>query len=75
MVCGGLLPLIFEKIVAFFLPLPLTKFLMALAHSDIADIALSTCVIVGRVMLLWLKCTLSVNLSLLVVFMCHQCVR
>ena len=55
--------------------LPLPKFLMALAQSAIAAITLSACVMVGRVIFLWLKCTVSVNRSLLVVFMWHRCVR
>ena len=56
-------------------PLPLPKFLMALAQSDIPAITLSACVMVGRISFLWLKCTLSMNHSLLVVFMWHLCVR
>ena len=44
-------------------------------QSTISAINLSTCVMVGRVIFLWLKCTVSVNRSLLAVFMFHLCVR
>ena len=56
-------------------PLPLPKFLMALAQSDIAAITLSLCVMVVRVSLLWLNCTVSVNRSLVVVFIWPLCVQ
>ena len=42
-------------------PLPLPNLLMALAQSAISAITLSACVMVGRVIFLWLKCTVSVN--------------
>ena len=56
-------------------PFPLPKFLMDLAQSDISDITLSACVMVGRVSFLWLKCIVSMNFLLLVVFMWHLCVK
>ena len=56
-------------------PLPLPKFLIALVQSAIAAITLATCVMVGRVRFLWLKCMVSVKRSLLVHFMRHLCVR
>ena len=55
-------------------PLPLPKFFMALAQSAISGIALSAYVMVVCVSSLWLKCTVSVNRSFLVVFMWHLCV-
>ena len=56
-------------------PFPLPKLLMDLAQSDISDITLSACVMVGRVSFLWLKCIVSMNFLLLVVFMWHLCVK
>ena len=56
-------------------PLILTKFLIALVQSAISAIALSACVMVGRVRFLWLKCIVSMKRSLLVDFMWHLCVR
>ena len=61
--------LFMSRISFLFRSLPLPKFLMALAQYAIATITLSECVMVGRVSFLWLKCTVSVNRSLLVVFM------
>ena len=56
-------------------PLPLPKFLVALAQYSIAAITLSTCVMLGCVNFPWLKFTVSVNHSFLVVFIWHLCVR
>ena len=56
-------------------PFPVPKFLMALAQSTISAITLSACVVVGRVIFLWLDCTVSVKRSLLVALIWHQCVR
>ena len=56
-------------------PVPLPKFLIAMAQSVIAAINLSACVMVGWVRFLWLKCMVSVKRSLLVDFMWHICVR
>ena len=56
-------------------PFPLTKFLMYLDQSAIAAITLFACVMAGRVIFLCLKCTVSVNELLLVVFMWHLCIQ
>ena len=55
--------------------LPLPKFLIALAQYSISVITLSACVMVGWVIFLCIKCTVSVNCLLLVNFMWHLCVR
>ena len=54
-------------------PFLFLKFFIALAQSDIAAITLSACLVVGRVISLWLKCMVSVKCSLLVDFMWHIC--
>ena len=56
-------------------PFPSPKFLIALVQSAISAITLSSCMMVGRVSFLWLKCMVSVKCSLLVDFMWHLCVR
>ena len=56
-------------------PFLLPKFLMDLVQSDISAITLSACVMVGRVIFLWLNCPVSVNRSLLVVFIWHRCIQ
>ena len=56
-------------------PLPLPKFVMALAQSSISAIAFSAYVMVVRVSSLWIKCTVYVNHSFLVVFMWHLFVQ
>ena len=55
-------------------PLLLPNSFIDLAHSDIAAIAFSACVMVGWVRFFLLKCIVSVKLSLLVDFMWHLCV-
>ena len=52
---------------------PATPF-NAAAHTDIAFITLSACVVVGLVMFLWLNCSVYVSRSALVAFMWHTCV-
>ena len=53
----------------------LPKVLMALEQSDIAAITLFACVMVGRVILLWLNFTVSVYRLLLIVLIWHRYVR
>ena len=49
--------------------------LIALVHSVIAAITLLACVMVGRVLLWWFNCAVSVNCSLRVDATRHRCVR
>ena len=56
-------------------PLPLPKFFIALAQSDIVAITLSAFVMVGRVSFLRLKWMVSVKRLMLVDFMWYLCVR
>ena len=56
-------------------PLLLSKFFISLAQSSVAAITLSECVMVGRVIFLWLKWMVYVKSLLLVDFMRHRCVR
>ena len=57
------------------MPLLLLALLIALVQSTIYAIILSARVIVGRVILLWLNCAVSVKRSLLVDLMWHKWVR
>ena len=56
-------------------PFSLPIALIAFAHSAITAIILSACVIVGLVILLWLKCAVSVSRSLRVSLTWHKWVR
>ena len=53
-------------------PFSLSIALIVFAHSAIAAIILSACVIVGLVMFLWLNCTVSVSRSLRVSLTWHK---
>ena len=63
------------QLLHFFGSVSIDKFLIALAQSGIAAITLSECVMVSRVIFLWLKYIVSVKRSLLVDFMWHLCVQ